>query len=279
MKPSAEIRELLQRWKEHLTATRPATEEQTFDERNRKAEDYRRRLGELVVEDPILMKGTKAAYLLKRTSGFSEEDVRGVIATGLYRATLKFDPLKSLNFLSYAKKWIKEEFESFRKDSDKTHGTRPLRDQISKLKRVSDRLTQELGKHPTTGEVAKELGTTEKEVRDIVLAQVRRSTIQADHEQDQESKLEEGTLVYSPGGDSDPAALLERKLEAERVGSIVEELRNTNPEEMALAEEHFLEGKTYRELAEHDQKRSQNLRAKMSRFCKKVRIEYHETQS
>jgi RNA polymerase primary sigma factor len=92
---------------------------------------------------------------------------------GLIRAVNKFDYRRGFKFSTYATWWIRQAVTRAIADQGRTIRV-PVHmyEQINRLARVSRQLVQELGRDPTTEEIAAELGVSPKKVeRTIKVAQ------------------------------------------------------------------------------------------------------------
>jgi RNA polymerase primary sigma factor len=99
---------------------------------------------------------------------------------GLMKAVERFDPKKGGKLSTYGSWWIKQSIKRALANQSKTirlpvH----LVDKISKMRRIGMRLQEELGREPTDGELADELGMTAARVQQMRLAAIRPASLDA----------------------------------------------------------------------------------------------------
>jgi len=99
---------------------------------------------------------------------------------GLMKAVERFDPKKGGKLSTYGSWWIKQSIKRALANQSKTirlpvH----LVDKISKMRRVTLRLQEELGREPTDEELAAELGLSPARVAQMRMASVRPASLDA----------------------------------------------------------------------------------------------------
>ncbi len=99
---------------------------------------------------------------------------------GLMKAVERFDPAKGGKLSTYGSWWIKQSIKRALANQSKTirlpvH----LVDKISKMRRTSMRLQEELGREPTDEELAEELGISSSRVAQMRMAAIRPASLDA----------------------------------------------------------------------------------------------------
>jgi RNA polymerase primary sigma factor len=99
---------------------------------------------------------------------------------GLMKAVERFDPAKGGKLSTYGSWWIKQSIKRALANQSKTirlpvH----LVDKISKMRRTSMRLQEELGREPTDEELGEELGITAARVAQMRMAAIRPASLDA----------------------------------------------------------------------------------------------------
>ena len=139
---------------------------------------------------------------------------------GLMKAVERFDPMKGGKLSTYASWWIKQSIKRALANQSKTirlpvH----LVDKIGKIRRVSAQMTEELGREPSTDELAEELGLSEAKVAHLKNVAVRPASLDAKINADDDTAF--GDLVSDESAE-DPFAALRDKDLREEVGDLLD---------------------------------------------------------
>ena len=141
---------------------------------------------------------------------------------GLMKAVERFDPQKGGKLSTYGAWWIKQSIKRALANQSKTirlpvH----LVDKIAKLRRVSNQLTEELGREPSDLELAEEVGMAEAKVAALKSAAIRPTSLDQPISDDDSTSL--GDII---GDDQafDPYEILRDKDLRDEVGDLLEVL-------------------------------------------------------
>ncbi len=143
---------------------------------------------------------------------------------GLMKAVERFDPAKGAKLSTYAAWWIKQSIKRALANQSKTirlpvH----LVNKISKMRRVSLQLSEELGREPTDHELAQEIGLSSGEVSQLKTASIRPASLDAPISDDDSTEF--GEIVGD--GDEDaqtPFELLRDKNLRDEISDLLEAL-------------------------------------------------------
>jgi RNA polymerase sigma-B factor len=106
-----------------------------------------------------------------RQRGIPEEDLCQAAYEGLVKAAQRFDPELRHDFMSFAVPTMRGEVQRYFRDHGWTvRPPRRIQDLQWRLHRAIDELSQELGREPTHEELLAELGVTDKELDQALLA-------------------------------------------------------------------------------------------------------------
>jgi RNA polymerase primary sigma factor len=139
---------------------------------------------------------------------------------GLMKAVERFDPAKGGKLSTYAAWWIKQSIKRALDNQSKTirlpvH----LVDKISKMRRVSSQMSEELGREPTDDELAEEIGLSRGKVSQLKTASIRPASLDASISNDDSTEF--GEIV----GDKDaqtPFELLRDKNLRDELSDLLE---------------------------------------------------------
>lgn len=186
-----------------------------------------------------------AEYLARRFANRGEplDDLVQVASLGLIKAVDRFDPGRGAEFSTYATHTIVGELKRhFRDKGWSIRAPRRMQELYLRLGKVVATLSQELGRSPTIGELARELNVSEEEVLEALEAgQAYRSA-----SLDAPAGTEEGETLGARLGDEDPS--LE---DAERRATLSPLLARLAPRERLIVQLRFFQGLTQSEIAEH----------------------------
>jgi RNA polymerase primary sigma factor len=141
---------------------------------------------------------------------------------GLMKAVERFDPKKGGKLSTYASWWIKQSIKRALANQSKTirlpvH----LVDKIGKIRRVAARMTEDIGREPTSEELAEELGLPLAKVAHLKSVAVRPASLDARINADDETPF--GELVGDEKAE-DPFAVLRDKDLREEIVELLDEL-------------------------------------------------------
>ena len=168
--------------------------------------------------DPRLRERIIVAYLgladrlasrFRHSHGTSLEDLTQTARAGLITAIDRYDPDNGTPFIPYAVTCVVGELKRYLRDTSwRLHVPRALKEQALRLCRTADALHQRLGRAPTTGELAEQLGMGEEEVLEALAAGTSRQELSLDQPAGADPNVRLGDLVAAPGATEDPEDLL-----------------------------------------------------------------------
>ena len=96
--------------------------------------------------------------------GVEAEDLFQIGMIGLIKAIKRFDVSMEVKFSTYAVPMIIGEIKRFLRDDGMIKVSRTIRENAGKIAKCKEFMTQEMGREPRTGEIAKKLGMNMEEV-------------------------------------------------------------------------------------------------------------------
>lgn len=173
--------------------------------------------------------------------GCEPEDLFQLGAIGLLKAIEKFDPDYGVCFSTYAVPMIAGEMRRFLRDDGMVKVSRGIKENLWKIRRVSEELGQKLGRDVTLQELSKETGIA---IEDIVIALDAGKDVESIYKTVYQSDGNEIYLLDQIGGkaDSEGEQVLNRML----LDSLLEKL---DGKERLLIQLRFCENQTQVETA------------------------------
>ncbi|MBN3038855.1 MAG: sigma-70 family RNA polymerase sigma factor [Candidatus Omnitrophica bacterium] len=151
---------------------------------------------------------------------------------GLMKAVSMYNPQQRFRFSTYAAYWIRQYITRALANQAKTVRVPVyMVEAIGKWKRVVERLTQKLGRRPRLKEVAKEMKTTMKKIRQIRGMITRTSSLEAPIGKDGTGQFVDLIPDESSASAVDEIA---QALRQERVGELLEKMSKREKEVLSL---------------------------------------------
>jgi RNA polymerase sigma factor (sigma-70 family) len=168
-------------------------------------------LGEYATSrDPVLRQQIILAYLgladrladrYRHSRGTTPEDLTQTARAGLIAAIDRYDPAKGPVFLPYAVACVVGELKRHLRDTNcwRLHVPRTQKERALRLCRRADELHKQLGRSPTTIELAEQLQVSEAEVLEGLAAMSSRREVSLDQPIGEDAGACLGDLVAAPG--------------------------------------------------------------------------------
>ncbi|ACV62895.1 RNA polymerase, sigma 28 subunit, SigF [Desulfofarcimen acetoxidans DSM 771] len=125
------------------------------------------KLGDAVARERLVNCNLKLVFnLVKRFNnrGYELEDLFQIGSIGLMKAIDKFDLNYDVKFSTYAVPMIVGEIRRFLRDDNPVKVSRSVKEIAYKVQQTKERLIGKLGREPSIGEVAEEIGLSKEEV-------------------------------------------------------------------------------------------------------------------
>ena len=139
------------------------------------------------------------------------DDLMQVASMGLVKAIDRFDPARGTAFSTYAVPTILGELKRYFRDSGwAVHVPRGMQERVMKLDQASQELHRKLGRSPSAGELANELGLTSEEVLEAMEAASAYDAISLEEQRGSEQRdSQEPTYADSLGSEEERYELVE----------------------------------------------------------------------
>jgi RNA polymerase sigma-B factor len=168
--------------------------------------------------DPELRERIILAYLgladrlasrFRHSRGTSHEDLIQTARAGLIAAVDRYDPNRGTPFVAYAVACVVGELKRYLRDTSwRLQVPRPLKEQALRLARAAETLHQDLGRSPTTAELAGHLELAEEEVVEALAVVSSRRELSLDQPAGGDAGGRLGDLVAEPQAGEEPEDLL-----------------------------------------------------------------------
>ncbi len=177
-----------------------------------------------------------------RGQGVEQEDLEQVAAMALVKALDRFDPEKGYKFTTFAMPTIAGECRNYIRDKGSAiRVNRDTRTRLFQLRKVTDRLTQQLQREPSLKEIAAEMGETPEELLQLLDARDASDPMSMDaalSSEEDAQRLEERLGVHEAGYES-----------VEQQQWLAWVFRQVTPQEKLLLEKRFIDRLGQRETA------------------------------
>lgn len=162
--------------------------------------------GDRYARDRLVNCNLKLVFnLVKRfqNRGYELEDLFQIGCIGLIKAIDKFDLNYDVKFSTYAVPMIVGEIRRFLRDDNPVKISRSMKELAFKVQQARERLTGKIGREPTVGEVAEDMGIQREEVvAALEAAQAPTSIYETLHQDDGDPIYLLDQLKDETGGDS-----------------------------------------------------------------------------
>ena len=136
---------------------------------------------QLIVENSGLIWSIARRYFGR---GVDPDDLYQLGCLGFLKAVRGFDPAYGTQFSTYAVPKIAGEIRRFLRDDGSVKVSRGLKERSAAIKMTRSRMTAELGREPTVGEISREMGLSVEEIATAETATAATESIQRETGED-----------------------------------------------------------------------------------------------
>lgn len=175
--------------------------------------------------------------------GYALDDLQQVACLGLVKALRRFDRDRGVNFTSFAVPTILGELRRFCRDTAwPAHVPRGMQEQVRQLQQTSDELAATRGRAATVADLATELGWSEEDVVETMVAAATRAPVALERWDDDEEDARpapcDHLAVHDPGYEA-----------AEHLASLERALTGLTDTERRVVRLRFADGLKHQEIA------------------------------